>query len=216
VKKYKYPNGLAAVLESVDRNPTWLARQLDTSRQNVARWAQGERKLTVEWAKKIAPILNTTPDRLLLVAVGENLPLPKVLVPVASGLIHRTGDLNFPIYSAAQGGDGFDVVSADVMEWIRTPGKVAGVPGAYGILIRGTSMIPRFEPGEIALVHPRRPPENNAEVVLYHGEGNTRALIRRLVTVDDIQYRLEQFNPPKIFSVERIAWPTCHLVVGRF
>ena len=212
MKKVKYPNGLDAAIKAVDRNPTWLARQLDTSRQNVARWAQGERHLSVEWAKKIAPHLKTTPDRLLLVAVGEN--MSPAEMPVIGGLVRRTGDLDFPIYSAAQG-DGFDVISPEVMEWIRTPEKVAGVPDAYGILIKGQSMIPRFEPGEIALVHRRRPLENHAEVVLYHREGKGRAMIKRLVNADDALYRLEQFNPPEIFTVEKADWPTCHLVVGR-
>jgi len=213
MEKIKYPNGLEAALKAVDRNPTWLAKRLDTSRQNVARWAQGERHLSVEWAKKIAPHLKTTPDRLLLVSVGENVRPPEM--PAIGGLVRRTGDLNFPIYSAAQGDDRFDIFSADVMEWIRTPERVAGVPDAYGILIKGQSMIPRFEPGEIALVHPRRPLENNAEVVLYHREGNAKAMIKRLVNADDVHYRLQQYNPPDIFTVEKTDWPMCHLVVGR-
>lgn len=55
-------------MEKAEKGPTELADRLDTNKQNITRWSAGDRKLTVEWARKLAPLLNTTPDVLLLVA----------------------------------------------------------------------------------------------------------------------------------------------------
>ncbi|TXH32082.1 MAG: hypothetical protein E6Q98_25860 [Rhodospirillaceae bacterium] len=71
MKKPKYPNGLREAMEKAGKGPTELADRLDTNKQNITRWSNGDRKLTVEWAKKLAPLLDTTADKLLLVAEGE-------------------------------------------------------------------------------------------------------------------------------------------------
>jgi antitoxin component HigA of HigAB toxin-antitoxin module len=63
----KYPNGLRKAMEKAGKGPTELADRLDTNKQNITRWSNGDRKLTVEWAKRLAPLLETTADVLLLV-----------------------------------------------------------------------------------------------------------------------------------------------------
>ena len=68
------------------------------------------------------------------------------------------GARDFPIYAAAQGGNGHLIVHSDVMEYVKRPVVLEGVPDAYGILVTGTSMIPAYRPNDMALVHPRRPP----------------------------------------------------------
>ncbi|MFK0273683.1 helix-turn-helix domain-containing protein [Ensifer sp. NPDC090286] len=45
---------------------TELARQVGTTKQNIERWANGERALKPEMAAKIAPILDVTAAQLLL------------------------------------------------------------------------------------------------------------------------------------------------------
>ncbi len=52
--KGKWPNGLAALMEAREDGPTALARALDTHKQNVDRWRNGERKIPLDWAEKIA------------------------------------------------------------------------------------------------------------------------------------------------------------------
>jgi transcriptional regulator with XRE-family HTH domain len=53
----KYPNGLAEALERAGVSGSELARLLGTNRQNVSRWASGERELTSAIAEQIAPLL---------------------------------------------------------------------------------------------------------------------------------------------------------------
>lgn len=55
-------------MERAGKGPTELADVLETNKQNITRWSNGDRKLTVEWAKRLAPLLGTTPDVLLLVS----------------------------------------------------------------------------------------------------------------------------------------------------
>lgn len=71
MKKPKYPNGLREAMERSGKGPTELAERLDTNKQNITRWSNGDRKLTVEWAKKLAPLLDTAADALLLVSQSD-------------------------------------------------------------------------------------------------------------------------------------------------
>lgn len=65
-----HPNNLRRVMERAGKGVSSLAEQIGTNRQNVTRWAKGQRKLTVPWAKKIAPHLNSTASELLQVEVS--------------------------------------------------------------------------------------------------------------------------------------------------
>jgi hypothetical protein len=62
--KGKFPNGLKSAMLRMALGPTELARLADTSKQNIQRWADGERKLPIEWAERLAPILKVTPESL--------------------------------------------------------------------------------------------------------------------------------------------------------
>jgi hypothetical protein len=49
--KGKFPNNLKRAMASAGVGPTELAGMSGTSKQNIARWADGERRLTPEQAK---------------------------------------------------------------------------------------------------------------------------------------------------------------------
>ncbi|NGX99834.1 MAG: helix-turn-helix transcriptional regulator [Candidatus Afipia apatlaquensis] len=132
---------------------------------------------------------------------------------------HLVGARDFPIYAAAQGGNGHLIVHSDVMEYVKRPVVLEGVPDAYGILVTGGSMIPAFRPNDMALVHPRRPPERDSDVILFdhdHRTGDAKAMIKRLVGFNDRSWKLEQYNPPETFTEHRADWPICHQVVGKY
>lgn len=61
-----FPNGLARAMRRAEVGTSELARLLNTSRQNVARWKNQSRGLSPEWAGKIAPLLQTSAAELLL------------------------------------------------------------------------------------------------------------------------------------------------------
>lgn len=102
---------------------------------------------------------------------------------------------------------------------IPRPHKLENISEAYGILVEGESMVPAFEPGDVAWVNPRLAPRRGRDVILYaetEGSADRRATIKRLKTWTDDHWTLEQWNPPKTFKLPRAEWTTCHRVAGKF
>lgn len=55
-----YPNGLAACMARKGINDPQLADAAGTTKQQIHKLRHGERKLTVQWAKRLAPHLNAS------------------------------------------------------------------------------------------------------------------------------------------------------------
>jgi SOS-response transcriptional repressor LexA len=68
--KGKYPNGLQPAMDAKGIGPTALAAAVGTSKQNIARWADQERKLPMEWAEEIARCLDIDLAALVLPQAG--------------------------------------------------------------------------------------------------------------------------------------------------
>jgi plasmid maintenance system antidote protein VapI len=60
-----YPNHLAEVMRTKGLTDPALARKLDISKQQIFNLRWGHRKLTVEWAKRLAPHLGVSWERLI-------------------------------------------------------------------------------------------------------------------------------------------------------
>lgn len=60
-----YPNGLAKCMARAGVNDPWLAEQSHTSKQQIHKLRHGERKLTVQWAKRLAPFLHAAWQELI-------------------------------------------------------------------------------------------------------------------------------------------------------
>ncbi|KAF0131118.1 MAG: Repressor protein C [Xanthobacteraceae bacterium] len=139
-------------------------------------------------------------------------------VTPGTDLVGRGG---FPIYAAAQGGDGHLIISTDIVETTKWPTILEGVRGAYGLLVVGDSMAKAYRHGDMALVHPGLPMARDEVHVFYDhppfGEaGETEAIIKNLLSWSDIHYTIEQFNPAREWKVDRADWPTCHRIVGKY
>jgi phage repressor protein C with HTH and peptisase S24 domain len=67
------------------------------------------------------------------------------------------GNPDFPIYASAEGGNGEMILSFDPIEYVNRPLFLENVPGAYGFYCVGSSMVPRYEQGDMLLVRPGRP-----------------------------------------------------------
>ena len=139
------------------------------------------------------------------------------------GLPFRPHELprDIPVYGTALGhdlsraDDGLVSVETttfemgDVVDWFRRPPVLAGRRDVYGLYVVGSSMAPRFEPGDPVYVDPRRPPAIGDYVIVqlakrYHevdGEIIT-AMIKRLARRSASFIELEQFEPRGTFKVE--------------
>lgn len=83
--KGKFPNGLANSMSEKDIGVTELARLAGTSKQNVQRWRDQERRLPPEWAEKLAPLLDTTREALMFARPSRpsrggtpKIPIPRI------------------------------------------------------------------------------------------------------------------------------------------
>nr|DAH84733.1 MAG TPA: LexA-like protein [Caudoviricetes sp.] len=131
------------------------------------------------------------------------------------------GDKNFPVFAAARGGaEGHQIVTFEPIDYVKRPQFLENVKDAYALYIMGDSMIPAFEQGDMALVHPHLPPARDKNVVLYHvppfTEAEAEAMVKRLVGFDDRDWNLRQYQPAKDFTVTRSDWRYCHRIVGKY
>jgi len=135
--------------------------------------------------------------------------------PHTEGLV---GARDLPVYGSALGGpDGEMIVSFEPIEWVRRPAPLEGVNGGFGFYMIGESMSPAFEPGDMILCHPTRPPYAGQDVlVIRRLDGGQHALVKRLVRIDGGGLRLRQFNPACEFDVPREDVVSFHLVVGKY
>lgn len=180
----------------------------------------------LENLRKVAAVLGHSPEWLT-----EDTPTPDAHDKGSRGTSFKpnivpgkdlVGARDFPIFGAAQGGDGNVILSTDPVEYVKRPAILEGVPGAYGMLVSGDSMEPVYEQGDMLLIHPGLPPVRGRDAVFFdhfHGgsiEGNAEAMVKRLVGWNTDEWHLKQFNPPREWSVLKGDWQKCHVVVGSY
>lgn len=100
---------------------------------------------------------------------------------------------------------------------IDRPPALRGAREIYAIYFVGSSMEPRFEPGEVGIVDPRRPVGAGDYVLVQLNDGESRdvssVLVKRLVRQNSKQLVLEQFNPPRTFVVPRARVARVHRIM---
>jgi len=88
--KGKFPNGLAEAIERRAISQGDLARAAGTSQQQISKLVQGEREMTALWAEKLAPILKTSPEKLVFPGL-RTFRAPLLSWVSASRLAHQEG-----------------------------------------------------------------------------------------------------------------------------
>jgi len=115
------------------------------------------------------------------------------------------------------GPDGWSLWNGDVIDMIERPASLNGVPNAYAVYVVGASMEPRYHPGEVVHIHPGRPVDVGAYVLVQRrakaGEPPL-AVIKRLAKRTGAKITLEQFNPAKLFDIKTADIVSIHRVVG--
>ena len=115
------------------------------------------------------------------------------------------------------GADGWSLWNGDVIDLIERPAGLIGVPNAYAVYVVGASMEPRYHPGEVVHIHPGRPVDVGAYVLVQRrgkaGEAPL-AVIKRLVKRTGTRTVLEQFNPARTFEIRNDDIVSIHRVVG--
>lgn len=138
----------------------------DTVR-NILRGATQDPKAAV--LEGVAAELDTTTDWLLgktetADIVGKGLRPAEVNVPVAQEMPN-----DVPVYGTAAGSHlrgAFQMEAGLTIDYVRRPPGLTGAKDAYALYVEGSSMEPRFGPGELVFVHPHRPPRLGDAVII--------------------------------------------------
>jgi phage repressor protein C with HTH and peptisase S24 domain len=128
------------------------------------------------------------------------------------------GRADLPVYASAEGGPSGMLVTREAMDWIARPEPLLNARDAFAVYAVGTSMEPRYDHGDMLLVHPTRPSSRGDDVLLLGAQvnGALAALVRRLVGWDEAAWTVKQHNPAREHALSRADWPHAHLILGRF
>ena len=116
------------------------------------------------------------------------------------------------------GPDGWSLWNGEVIEMTSRPPNLAGAAQAYAVYVVGDSMEPRYHSGELVYVHPGRPVDVGAYVLVQvkpaHDGDAPKAVVKRLVRRSATKVTLEQFNPKKTIELKTSDIISIHRVVG--
>lgn len=128
------------------------------------------------------------------------------------------GSRDLPVFAAVEGGDGDLVVSTEPVDLVPRPWYLGEVKDGYGVIVTGESMYPAYEPGDTAIVNPRLP-YMRGKIHIFTAESENshfKATIKKLVGVTETHWKVEQFNPPLVFELDRKIWTNARRVVGKY
>lgn len=215
-------NMIRSLREKLGISQEKLAARVDTSQPQIKRLEAGERKLTKEWAERIAPHLGVNPEELMFGGAASAPALNHVSkdpekayeteIPNAQirGKVEGFGR-KIPVFGQAVGGiDGEFLMNGSILYEVMAPPVISHISKAYAVSVAGDSMSPRYEDGEICFVDPTRRVKRNDYVIAQirlEEEGPLLAYVKRFVRWNSEELVLEQFNPAKElrFSSENVA-----------
>lgn len=192
-------------LKKPGKSQAGLARALGRDPAAVSRLLNDGRQLKASELEIVKQYLGDT-------QCGDYEPPHKAATNVNPGEMLR-------VLGMAEGGpDGWNLFNGETVQYINRPANLIGVPGAYGVYIRGTSMVPRYEPGEIAHIHPGKPVQPGCYVLVQRrnpeDEAHPLAVIKRLVRRSAGKVTLGQLDPAREFDVPTKDIVSIHRIVG--
>ncbi len=194
-------------LQNPRRNRSGLARALGKHPSTVTKILNGERLLKAHEVDLIADYLDAPPplagDITGVAANAERAPEVPDLSAEARGWQH-----DVPLFSSAQG-DGFnedderryeyDVIYGDgPTEFVARPPAVAKIKDLFAVRIRGDSMSPWREHGDVVYVAPHRPVQPGDHVIVEIKRNDfdpRRAVVKVLRSRNKRAVILGQYNP---------------------
>jgi phage repressor protein C with HTH and peptisase S24 domain len=148
----------------------------------------------------------------------ETAPSPSTVVPADDVTIPLIATLpkDLPVRGVAAGA----IVGAfsidGIIDWVRRPPGLSHTTNAYALYVAGTSMIPKFEPGDLIFVNPDRPAGPGDPVIIqtrrYPGD-DIQAWVKILVRVTHDTVTVRQLNPESTIDHRRDQVVGIHRVV---
>lgn len=220
---------LRALRQAAGLSQEKLAELAGTSQPQINKLETGQRKMTVDWAVKLAAPLGVEPTLLLGLepaAAPASGPLPAqraagrapglLRSPAPPPLLQAPSALaaQMPVRAAARGGVDQEMFLEDgPIDWIAKPDYLKNARDPYAMYVVGESMMPRFRPAQLLHVNPHKPPAGGSGVVLVK---RTRAvLVKEFVRRVPEGVWLREYQPAdREFLVPETEIDTLHTVVG--
>lgn len=112
---------------------------------------------------------------------------------------------------AVAGKEGFFELNGEVHGYVERPAPLHGVRDAYALYVEDESMVPRYMPGELIFIHPRRPITKDCFVVVQfrpEEDGQApRALVKQYIRRGGGELYLREYHPAArilTFSLESV------------
>lgn len=214
IRRYRNQHGLT--LQKV-------AEAVGVSMAQVSKWEAGRVNIPAARLMRLAEVLGTSVGDLLGVS-GSTFPDP-ALEPNAhpfkmEGASQDRMRRDLPLYGTALGasrqidGEAIEQTTlnrSEVLGYARRPTILDGNASAYGLYVAGSSMDPRYRDGDMLVVDPKGRVRGGDDVVVYlrpreevldDGETARAVLVKVLIRRTAQHLVLEQYTPPKQFSVE--------------
>jgi transcriptional regulator with XRE-family HTH domain len=194
-----------------------LAQEVGTKQQTIEKIEKGKIKRS-SFLPHILTVLEISLNTLVPQKKGHE----RERIITAGAEAPLMGPKDLPVHGAAEGGKGAVIVTTDPVEYVARPHPLLNVRDSYGIIVVEDSMVPEFEPGDIALVHPHLPPTIGVSCVFYaqQPDGTVHALIKRLRRISSDAWHVRQWNPrdgdKHDLVLKKAEWQTCHVTVGRY
>ncbi|WP_434614400.1 XRE family transcriptional regulator [Azospirillum sp. B2RO_4] len=198
-----------------------LAELAGTSQPQINKLETGQRKMTVDWAVKLARPLGVEPAHLLGLDMPAAPPAaPRPTRPALAPLL-RTAPVpqaqaaaSMPVRAAARGGVDQEMFLEDgPIDWIARPDYLKNARDPYAMYVVGESMMPRFRPAQLLHVNPHKPPAPGAGVVVV--KRNKAVLVKEFVRRSPDAVVLREYRPAdREFAVALEDLDTLHTVVG--
>lgn len=198
-----------------------FGKSVGVSAQAVSQWLSGETKPSFKTLTKIASIYRANID---WIVNGDGDEPSRVETQHAASTPHMKrveapmGARDLPIFAAVEGGDGDLVISTEAVDLVPRPWYLGEVKDGYGVIVTGESMSPAYEPGDMAIVNPRLT-YMRGKIHIFTAESENshfKATIKKLVSVTETDWVVEQFNPHKKFNLPKMVWTHARRVVGKY
>ena len=133
-----------------------LAARLDVATRTVQRWEKGEQVPDSNYLMRIAKVTGVTPHW-LLAGDGEMYSRTQAeskVLPLPTGRYKRVDLVSLPLLSSVPGGAPSLMFHPDYVEKYITVDDIKDA-NAFALEVKGNSMAPRIEDGDIIVVSPK-------------------------------------------------------------
>jgi phage repressor protein C with HTH and peptisase S24 domain len=206
----KISNGLGVAIKRLmkDRDITGerMGEKIDAHPITVSKLLNGRMALTESWLEKFAGALDMSVADIAAEA-GQTSPAGR----------QPAHALMIAVYGlAAASVTGNLTMTSEPVEWVAAPGPLSTVRDAYALRVIGSSMEPRYFPGDVIFIHPHKPPVPGDHVVIQEQmNGGTCVSVKRYDKTTETHIVTTQYNPraeikftrSRILALHRVLTP---------